>query len=197
MDDLGQISSDEMVLAFLDAEIDSPRWRDRYPDVGLQPGDTGTSADLTDDAQNERRRATLAAGRGYGTNSLLFRGLPADVVWHRVRVTTAELGDFLHLNYKTFLQLTGGTRLVRDGAANAVSVSTEETLAERVLELSDLVSGGMSFPPLIVVAKDLETTPVVLEGNTRASAYLRALPEDALVEVIFGHSPSIDSMHFY
>jgi hypothetical protein len=39
-------------------------------------------ADLSNDTENVTRSRLLAAYRGYGQNTALFTGFPADVEWH-------------------------------------------------------------------------------------------------------------------
>jgi hypothetical protein len=61
------ISEDEMVLAFLSAEVDSPRFgadaRSALGDLELV-----RDPDLSDTHANQRRRSALARYRGWGTN---------------------------------------------------------------------------------------------------------------------------------
>jgi hypothetical protein len=190
-----EITEEEMILAFIQAEAEA--WPVRYQGSGLRPEDFGPGADARDEGQNQRRRSALARARGYGQNQLLFTGLPIDVTWYRAVVTVEELGSFWHLKYPTFIGLTNGSRLVRDGSRNVGSVQVGEKLDKRILELSKAVSEGERHPPLIAMASDLETTPVILEGNKRASAYVRDAPPSEEVEVIVGVSPNVSAMHFF
>src|SRR5437867_2167462 len=118
-----EITEDEMILAFIQAE--ASWWTDRYRASGLQPDDFGPNADTNDAEQNQRRRTALAGARGYGVNQFLFRGLPSDMTWFRGVATVGELADYRHLNYPTFVQLAGASRRVGDGARNAESVHAE------------------------------------------------------------------------
>jgi hypothetical protein len=192
---LHEITENEMILAFIQAEAEA--WPARYQGSGLQAEDYGAGANPRDEAQNQRRRSALAQARGYGQDQLLFRGLPNDVTWYRARITVAELGSFRHLNYPTFVELTGGSRLVRDGSKNVGSVQVGEELDERILDLSKAVSKGERHPSLIAVASDPGATPVILEGNKRASAYVRDAPSDEEIEIILGVSPKVSAMHFF
>jgi hypothetical protein len=197
MRELEQITDDEMIYAFIRAEADAPRWAMRYQESGLQPGDSGPNANPNDVEQNRRRRNALASARGYGQDQLLFRGLPSNMAWHRVVVTVDELAGFQHLKYGAFIQLTGGSRLVRDGAKNAAAIQVQEGLSEWVLDLAQAVSNGERHPPLIAVAPGIDATPVILEGNTRASAYVRELPPEAEIEIILGVAPGVTAMTFF
>ncbi len=196
MRDVQEITEDEMVLAFIRSEANAPRWAERYRDSGLQAEDAGPGANLDDAAQNQRRRTALAGARGFGHDAALFRGLPSDVSWFRGVVTVDELGGFRHLKYPTFVQLTAGSRLVRDGAEGPSTVQAEG-LSEAITDLAQAVSEGQRHPPLIAVAEDLEAVPVILEGNKRASAYVRALSSHEQIEVIVGVSPGVSAMFFF
>lgn len=197
MRDLKKITENEMILAFVRGEADAHRWAAHYRAAGLVAEDFSRKADLDDDGQNERRRSALAHVRGYGRNEWLFRGLPSNVTWYRGNVTVGELANFQHLNYPAFIQLTEGSRLVGDGCRNAQLLRVEEGLGERILDLAKAVSGGARFAPLIVVSPEVVASPVILEGNTRASAYVRELDPDAEIEVILGVSPAMDAMAFF
>ena len=86
-------TEDEMVLAFLQAEIDSPN----YGPCLAPFGDVIEIADLADEEANFARRGALSACRGY-PDKALFTGFPSNVDWKLMDVTVAELGDFRYLN---------------------------------------------------------------------------------------------------
>jgi hypothetical protein len=162
MHTLEEVTEDEMILAFIQAEVDA--WPARYRASGLEPEDSGQNADPRNAEQNQRRRRALAQARGYGQDQLLFRGLPDDLSWYRGVVTVDELGSFRYLNYPTFIQLTGGSRLVRDGGRGANTVEQEQ-LTQRILALGKAVEKGERYPPLIAIALDIDAPPVILEGK--------------------------------
>jgi hypothetical protein len=187
-----------MILAFIQGEADAPSSAHRYKGSGLHPEDASPNADAKDAEQNQRRRDALAHGRGYGRNRRLFRGLPSNMTWYRGVVAVEELATFQHLNYPTFIQLTNGSRLVRDGGRNAETIHVhEDELSERILDLAQAVSRGERYPPLIAVASDIGAVPVILEGNKRASAYARVLPPEEEIELILGVSPAVNAMAFF
>ena len=94
---IGPATEHEMVLAFLKAEIDSPRYEQVYRQKSSALGFSRTqlieSADLHNDRQNMERIKLLGEVRGYGANSYLFPGFPNDVSWQRVRLSNQKLGD--------------------------------------------------------------------------------------------------------
>jgi hypothetical protein len=76
-------TEEEVVLAFLEAEVDSPNHT--LPDSFRALVE---DADLSDAYTNYRRRAALYAWR-----EPLFEGFPTEVTWKLVRVTAAELSS--------------------------------------------------------------------------------------------------------
>src|SRR4051794_3929401 len=98
MIELGAASEDEVVLAFLRAEIDSPKWGQHYlgalRDLHLDRVSLIDAAGLADVRASCTRKVVLGAVRGYGFNGALFTGFPRDTTWRRVQV---ELSDFHRL----------------------------------------------------------------------------------------------------
>ena len=117
-------SEDEMTLAFLRAEAHSQRFK---KDVRkLLEGDlslVSRDARLDSPYQNEARKKALALFRGYGVNSWLFLGFPADAEWKRVMFTREELAAMKYANAPAWVVLSQGSRVVGDGAANVGQVS--------------------------------------------------------------------------
>lgn len=100
MEELGLATEHEMVLAFLQAEIGSERWRGHYATGLEQLGLTRAlidHADLTNEQDNQHRIELLASVRGYRANRWLFTGFPLDTVWRRARLAPA---DFALLHYR-------------------------------------------------------------------------------------------------
>lgn len=80
-----------MVLAFLRAEIKSPRFRKKLllctHGEPFSVDDLITNPDLANAQQNASRRSVLRCHRGYGDNTKFFPGFPMDgiirwVFWH-------------------------------------------------------------------------------------------------------------------
>jgi hypothetical protein len=82
-------AADEIVLAFLQGEVDSAAWIGRYTSalaiVGVDKAELIDRGDITDAQQNADRRSVLAAVRGYGEDQYLFKGFPADTDWRQRR----------------------------------------------------------------------------------------------------------------
>ena len=90
MEELGQATEHEVVLGFLQAEVDSPRYGARIAWVLQQLGLTRAlidKPDLTREQDNQQRILVLANTRGYRANLYLFAGFPCDATaWRRVRL---------------------------------------------------------------------------------------------------------------
>src|SRR6266852_5698589 len=103
MIELGPATEDEMVPAFLRAEVESSRFGGRYPSHFANFGQFEfdqrvliDAPDLHSDQQNAIRWWILAAERGYGIGLSLFTGFPYDVAWRRVALQPT---DFWRLRY--------------------------------------------------------------------------------------------------
>ena len=58
-------------------------------------------------------------------------------------------------------------------------------------------NGSAAFLTVIAAAIGESETPILVEGHTRATAYVRALDPDDEIEVIVGYSPNLDNWHFF
>jgi hypothetical protein len=125
---------------------------------------------------------------------MLFHGVPRDVIWHRGVLTMTEVGGLRYIdesrtNSRTWTELSQGTRLVRDGAANA-AIDPLTDVKKKIRDLvAKLVSSRSTIGDLIVVGTERDGPLVLLEGHTRATAYLLArqtLPDE--VSVVVGTS---------
>jgi hypothetical protein len=133
-----------MVLAFLQAERHSPRHYSLYLEpilvANALPTDLIERPILGDSTENQLRAAILGAYRGYRQDHSLFAGFPRDAIWRRVAVSIEEIGGFRYARCVPWTDLSEGTLLVRDGAAN---LSRIETSANReILELADEIRAG-------------------------------------------------------
>lgn len=184
-----------MVLAFLSAEVDSDRFAhgSRY---SLGDLELVRNPDLTDAVANQRRRSALAKYRGWRRNTYLFAGFPRDVRWKLVEVTIGELGHFRYAREATWIELTADTLLVKDGATNAGRQPLSET-KERIRAVEREIRRGATYPPLIVTSEGEDQVHVLIEGHTRASAYVRALKWRETREVIVGYVSSLSGWRWY
>jgi hypothetical protein len=172
MREIGSASSDEMVLAFVRAEIDSPvrsaLYMQAITGLRFERSTLIDKADLNDHYTNCVRAIVLGAVRGYGRNEFLFRGFPHDAQWRRVSVEPSDFDRLRYANCQPFLTLTDGARSVNIGASNYKRVAE---FAPRVDSIARKIGAGLSASELILV-EDRDRL-VVLEGNTRATAHVQ------------------------
>ncbi len=187
------VTEDEMIRAFVEAEAESPLYGSAYARAAREFG--GDAAALFDPDSNTLRAKVLRAVRGY-PGSALFAAFPSDVDWKLAAVSVGELGEFLYLRERGWVALSGGTRLVRDAAAN-VETALGVAKAADIRATEEAVRGGRKFPPLIAVTESDAAVPILAEGHTRATAYARALDAADEVEVVIGHSTDLRGWHFF
>jgi hypothetical protein len=116
---LRSAGEEEMVLAFLRAELASSRFAgDVAAALARQGADRSLvhRADLSDAEANLKRHQALEDYRGprRGPRAGIFGGLPDDVAWSWVALTREELLDVRYIDWEYWLEVTGGTRRPAD-----------------------------------------------------------------------------------
>lgn len=200
MEFVERVTEDHMVAAFVQAEIDSERFAKPYREglkfLGVGRGGLVDTPDVTNAIANERRRLLLRGVRGYGVDQFLFRGWPKEVAWWRVTVPLDELKTFKYAHYQTWIDFTKGTRLIGDGAAHLDSVQAGENTNANIKAVAALARHGKQFPELIVIAQKKDGPFVVMEGHTRAIAYVVARVPDP-VRCLLGVCPQMDAWFYW
>jgi hypothetical protein len=191
----GPASEDEVVVAFLWAEVDSPKWGPHYAPmlVAHHLGRHGlvAAADLSEPTANVARKALLSAVRGYGRGESLFQGFPADTSWRRVSIEPSDLSRLKCINHDAqWLRLTGGTRLVRDAARN---LDSDPDVATRVRDTVHKIGQRAPMADLVVVEAE-DGALIIVEGHTRATAY--AVLSDRSFAAFVGTSPLMSQWVF-
>jgi len=188
-----------MVLAFVQAEIDSPRFGQHYTAIlsnsGLERSSILDQPNLQSDRDNRVRRELLTAVRGYGNRTFLFRGFPGDVTWRRVATDAEDVSKLRYANFETWVELSGGSRLVIDGANRVDVIQAGENANLNITAVADDLRAGKSYPALIAVESEGGFL-ILLEGHTRATAYVMAQPVQSM-EVLIGSSPQMRLWAFY
>ena len=170
---VGASSEDEMVLAFLRAEIHSPRFKTVVRRALGGDASLVYRPRLDSQPENQARRNALGLVRGFGLNTYLFRGFPAAVRWVRLAVTSTDIAAMKYARYPTWDALSGGSRLVGDGAANVETVKADEDANANIQAVEREIARGRVYPELIVAATGEQEPHVLVEGHTRATAYVR------------------------
>ena len=192
--DLGEGSTDEMVLGLLRAEINSPQCGSDYAKMldsfGFDRSALIDNGDLTDTYASHVRAIMLSMVRGYGRNILLFHRFPKDVKWRHVSIDPTEFHRLRYVgNQEFWMELTQGTRLIDDGARNYNGTQIEAAV-DAILEN---MRRGDTMPEIILV-DDNQNNLVVIEGNRRVTAFAIARPNE--VRALLGTSPTMARWHF-
>ncbi len=193
------ISENEMILAFLQAEINSPRFGNLYQKLLVYYQVTRAiidSPNLEDVKENEIRESLLSDVRGYKRNIFLFETFPDDINWFRVTLPKEELKKLHYANMLAWVELSGPERLAGDGAKNLSSRSSLHS--KDIFNTSEKLKNGETFPSIICIAQNFDSAFIILEGHTRVTAF--CLNIDKLqdeIDIIVGISPHVSSWCFY
>jgi hypothetical protein len=198
----GPAAEDEMIAAFLRAEIDSSRYGDNFVRTGLAElgFDRGLidAANLTDPVENGVRRRLLDY-RGYQARIALFAGFPLDVRWRRVRLEGPDFEAMQYINDAVtptphWTDLSDGTRLVSVGARNLRQVPVDAA-PRQIAAIAEALRNGVRFPQLIA-AQHSDGYLILIEGHSRATAYIME-GFAGEVEAFVGSSPAMSRWVFY
>lgn len=202
MEILKKITEDEMISIFLQAEMDSVRFGKNLhkqlkinrlnPEIIEKPN-------TTDSEQNKQRRLLLREYRGFGQNKELFENFPKDFAWSMVVLNKEDLQLVKYINYDYWVELSGGSRLVADGARNVLKgVKIFNQPNTNFIKAAEALSRGIRFPEPILVSKDENSDLVILEGHLRLTAYLMEpefIPEK--LKAVVGFSKDIVKWDLY
>lgn len=177
MDDLGAATEDQVILAWLQAEIESPDFQAYL--IGNPPNPANLSAalkaarspDLRDEAQNALRRQIITSVYGFGQGTGTFEGLANDISWRRYRVTADEVAGMLYARREgAWRMLSPATRKVAEGATNVGHIFTGDSTNMVVLSLASGLCHSDKKVPEIIALRRPDGQVVLLEGHARATA---------------------------
>ena len=177
VEDLGPATDDQVILAWLQAEIESPEFQAYI--VGNPPNPANLSLalkaarspDLRDQSQNDLRRQIISSTYGFGTGAGSFEGLGQDLHWRRVHLTTDEVAQMLYMRRSGPWQLLSPvTRKVAEGATNVGHVFTGDGTNMVVLSLASGLCHSDKKVPEIIGLRRPDGALVILEGHARATA---------------------------
>lgn len=199
MEDRGEATDDQVILAWLQAEIESLDFQQYI--VGDPPNPAhlsmvlkaARSPNLKDAGQNELRRRIITTTHGFGQGAGSFQGLDNDIRWRRLRLTTAEVAEMLYARQTgAWMILAPVTRKVAEGATNAGHVFTGDQTNMVVLSLASGICHSDKKVPEIIALRSPDGRLVILEGHARATAIvLEAHRFPHGVEAYVGESPSV------
>ena len=188
-------TADEMILAFLQGDIETPAEdRRKLYAAALGAADKAMlieHGNLMDPQQNGARRRILGEAR-----SALFRGFPSDTDWRLFKVTPDEVKGFKYANHlENWARLSASTRLVGDAVKNLDRVQNAK-INGNVTGIATRLRRGERFPALIAAQLTGAAKRVLIEGHNRATAYaLTGLPDQ--IQVIIGTSLQMSGWLFF
>jgi hypothetical protein len=203
MDDLGVASDDQVILAWLQAEIESPPFQQYL--VGDPPKPThlaralalARNPDLQNAEQNADRRRIIASAHGFGLGTLIFAGLADDITWRRARVSVSEVAGMLYSNRNAaWTTLAPATRRVAEGASNAARIFAGDDTNMHILALASTICHAEPVPVLaeLICLRLPDGSISVVEGHARATAIVVEAHRLADgVEAYIGDSSSINN----
>jgi hypothetical protein len=186
-------TTDEMVLDFLRAEFDAHSFLAQWYTKALAEFRADRASliergDLENASQNSARRILLGKGR-----EMLLRDFPCDADWRLMKAMPDEIKGFQYINQQVWIELSGGTRLVADGANN---LDQNKEIQAKVNSIADRLHRGDALHRIIVARHFGRDKIVLLEGHHRATAYaVTGLPSE--IEVFVGTSAHMDRWCFF
>jgi hypothetical protein len=202
MDDLGSATENQVILAWLQAEIESVTFQQYLageppnPVFLAQALRAARSPNLRDADQNELRRKIIVKTHGFGLGIKSFEGLANDIQWRRARVTSHEVGEMLYASgHPAWTALAPVTRKVAEGASNVGHVFSGDQTNMLVLALALRIADSNPPPalPEIICLRRPDSQLVIMEGHTRATAIMLEAHRIPQVTVYVGASPSVAS----
>jgi len=192
----GPATENDMVVAFLRAEIDSSRFgkhiRIRLAERGLDRH-LIDEPNLADVGENSIRKQILASFRGYGVGRFLFDRFPEDATWRRVRLELHDFETLRYADYKTWVDFSDGTRLVSIGGRNFRRLPHDSETCH-MNAITEALRNGVRFPELIA-AQHHDGSLILIEGHSRATVYVMEQFED--VDVLVASSLSMPKWFYY
>jgi hypothetical protein len=198
--DRGPARECDVVIAFLQAEILSSRYSDEYILPLLHRSRLSREGlidhpDLESESDNGIRRMLLQAYRGFGANTLLFRGFPADVVWRFVEIEPKDHQLLVFANEDNWKRLSEGSRSVEHLARRIARLEEVSDTANRVRAIQqDLADGKSMAPPILVGGENRKL--ILVEGHSRMTAYV-GLNWQRNISALLGFSATMHNWHFY
>ena len=129
----------------------------------------------------------------------MLRGFPKNITWQKVTLNLNDLEKIKYINYPYWNELSGGSRLAADGAANVRRGKVVMGQSNKPFnEAAKHVAKHGFFPKMILISTQPGAPIMVLEGHLRLTAYLMA-PEgipNKLIAII-GYCPDFKDWDLY
>lgn len=196
-------SENEMVSEFLKAEIESPRFK-KYILPYLEKRQINPSIiekpNLSNQEENEIRKAVLGSYRGYKKDTRLFHWFPENIRWELISLNKQDIQKLTCIDYDYWVKLSGGTRLFSEITKNiALGIEINGQGNKLFWNVAEKYKNKEDIPkPILVSTNPKDEKIIVLEGHLRLAAYLLAgndAPKE--LEAIIGYSENISNWGLY
>jgi len=165
-------SEDEMILTFLQEEIQSERFKaDIYKALQTTKIDASiiTSGDLSNKSQNELRKKILGLFRGYPDKEI-FENFPKIQRWELVEFEAEDLDHIYYIDYDYWNELSKGTSKPSVAAQSVLEgIEIFGVSNKQMFEARDYLMNG-TFPPIIAYTCG-NGKYTLLEGHKRMTVY--------------------------
>lgn len=184
---LRESNEDEVVLAWLKAELDSPRFKDQLLKILKDSGSTEElimKPDLTSQEDNQHRTSLLKGYRNWLDKDF------SSFTWNLVELSKSDVANLKYIDYDYWNELSDNTSLV--GAA-AENVSKGKIVFDvdndPFLLVAEKFDSGYEAQPIIVLGDSKEDLAII-EGHVRATAFMLTKSNDGVLKALMGLSHS-------
>lgn len=167
-------SEDEVIVAFLEAELDNPRHAQRYSQARSDSGHENISAEeLLAEGKSLQRKEGFIAARGW-PDSMLFEGFPKHPTWSYFELEDNDLEKLVYIDYSYWNELSSNTR-----SPMVVAKNIKENIIvygqgnDQFEGIAEAVRAKKHFPPL-VLGKISNSKFIIIEGHARATGFALA-----------------------
>lgn len=177
-------SSDEVVLEWLKAELNSARFGNDLIEsinaLGLNK-DIITNPQVSDKEESISRRKILYRYRNWLDEDL------DDYDWQLIELNLEEVGNLNYIDYSYWNELSDGSQRVNQAVRTIESGRIVFDVSNDDFHMiAAAVNSGTELPPIIVIAKDSNVTGKIIEGHLRATGYVLSHSPSALLKVLWG-----------
>lgn len=186
-------SEAEMVLLFLQTEIESSRFGDAVTkalEALSLPVSIIKNGDIRNPGENALRAEILEHYREFLSRSGLFSGFPKNIVWQWLRLTPTERGAIRYMNYDYWIELSGGTRQPKKAAENIRNGITVFGITHDHMPAQAEALDIARMPPIIVLCDKEHSDMIALEGHVRLTWMALAGDRIGDIDMLAGICPA-------
>ena len=181
---LNTSSQDEMIAIFLKGELGFNRVTDnraRVMDLEAIDPKIITEPNINSKQENQQRSELFQRFRGW-PDTKLFSYFPTNLQWSWVEFGLDELLDAKFINYSYWVELSDGTRRVKDASRNVLADKIVFNVSnDHFFQVAKAVKLKAPITPLIFVAESSQGQKYILEGHVRSVGYALAKSSSPIV----------------